>query len=228
MGQGQIRAFNINELYPYEFEYDEIEECPMCHFGIQPRVINAFYVDEEQSDPCAHLYITFYCPKCHRGFLTDYLQKFWGSRYQYAHAYTQAPVTPNYEKFTPQICSLSPTFVSTYAQAQQAEAGGLSEIYGIGYRKALEYLVKDYLCHVDPEHEEEIKKELLGHSIKRIDNPKIKTLAERSTWIGNDETHYVRKHVDLNVEDMKRFIIAMVRYVDSELAFEDASAIERK
>ena len=89
-------------------------------------------------------------------------------------------------------------------------------------------MVKDYLCHVDPEHEEDIKKELLGRSIRRIDNTKIKTLAERSTWIGNDETHYVRKHEDLNVDDMKRFIIAMVRYVDSELAFEEASAIEPK
>ena len=118
-------------------------------------------------------------------------------------------------------------FVSTYAQSQQAEADGLTEICGIGYRKALEYLVKDFLCHVDPDHEEEIKKELLGPSIRRIHDPRIKTLAERSVWIGNDETHYVRKHEDLDVNDMKRFIIAMVRYVDAELAFEDAESIER-
>ena len=51
-------------------------------------------------------------------------------------------------------------------------------------------------------------------------------MAERSVWIGNDETHYVRKHEDLDVSDMKRFIIAMVRYVDAELAFEDAESIE--
>lgn len=228
MAQDQIRAMNVNELYPYDFEYEEIEECPRCHFAVQPRIINACYVDEGLSDSFCHLYITFYCPKCHRPFLTDYRQNDLGRSYQYAGEYTQAPVTPNYEKFTPQISALSPTFVSTYAQAQEAEASGLSEICGLGYRKALEYLVKDYLCHVDPEHEEDIKKELLGHSINRIDNRKIKTLAERSTWIGNDETHYVRKHENLNVDDMKRFIIAMVRYVDSELAFEDASVIERK
>ena len=228
MGQNQIRAMDVNEYFPSDFEYEEIEECPRCHFAVQPRIINSCYVDEGLSDSFCHLYITFYCPKCHRIFLTDYQQSAMGSYYQYTGKYIQAPVTPNYEKFTPQIRELSPTFVSTYAQAQDAEASDLTEICGIGYRKALEYLVKDYLCHVDPEHEEDIKKELLGHSINRIDNHKIKTLAERSTWIGNDETHYVRKHENLNVDDMKRFIIAMVRYVDSELAFEDASGIERK
>ncbi len=228
MGREQIRAMDINEVYPYDFWYDEIEECPLCHFAIQPRIIDVCYVDDGLPDSFCHLYITFYCQKCHRLFLADYRQNFLGGLYLYTGEYTQAPAAPNYEKFTPQICTLSPTFVSTYAQAQQAESIGLTEIFGIGYRKALEYLVKDYLCHVDPEHEEDIKKELLGRSIRRIDNTKIKTLAERSTWIGNDETHYVRKHEDLNVDDMKRFIIAMVRYVDSELAFEEASAIEPK
>lgn len=228
MGRERITAMDVNEAYRNDFEYDEIEECPQCHFAVQPRIINARYVNKGPSDAYGHLYITFFCPKCHRIFLTDYRQITVGPYFQYTGEYSQAPVTPNYEKFTPQISALSPTFVSTYAQAQEAEASGLSEICGLGYRKALEYLVKDYLCHVDPEHEEDIKKELLGHSINRIDNRKIKTLAERSTWIGNDETHYVRKHENLNVDDMKRFIIAMVRYVDSELAFEDASGIERK
>lgn len=228
MGLKKIIAMDVDESYRNEFDYEEIEECPRCHFAIQPQVIKACYVRKVSSDSYGHLYITYFCPKCHRFFLTDYHQFSMGPYYKYAGGYTQAPATPNYEKFTPQISTLSPTFVSTYAQAQQAEASGLSEIYGIGYRKALEYLVKDYLCHITPEHEEDIKEEFLGQSIKRIDNPRIKTLAERSTWIGNDETHYVRKYEDLNVDDMKRFIMAMVRYVDSELAFEDASAIERK
>lgn len=227
MVRKKVTALDINEVYRNDFEYDEIEECPRCHFAVQPRMIDAHYVDEGQSDSYGHLYMTFFCHKCRRVFLADYRQVSTGPYYKYTGGYRLSPVTPNREKFTPQISALSPMFVSTYAQSQQAEADGLSEICGIGYRKALEYLVKDFLCHVDPDNEEAIKKEFLGISLKRIDNPKIKTLAERSVWIGNDETHYVRKHEDLDVNDMKRFIIAMVRYVDAELAFEDAESIER-
>ena len=74
----------------------------------------------------------------------------------------------------------------------------------------------------------EDKDELLGASINRIENNRIKTLAQRSAWIGNDETHYARKHEDLGLSEMKRFIKAMLTYVESELAFEEAESISRK
>ena len=56
----------------------------------------------------------------------------------------------------------------------------------------------------------------------------MKVLAERSTWIVNDETHYVKKREELGLDDMKRFIKAMLSYIESELAFEEAEAIPRK
>lgn len=102
------------------------------------------------------------------------------------------------------------------------------EICGTGYRKALEFLVKDYLCHISPDNADSIKSELLGNSIKRIESTRIKTLAERCAWIGNDETHYVRKHDDVGLDEIKTFITAILHYVESELAFEKAEAIERK
>ena len=45
--------------------------------------------------------------------------------------------------------------------------------------------------------------------------------------IGNDETHYVKKHEDLDVATMKVFINAMVHFIDSDLALEQALGIER-
>ena len=224
MERKETRAFDVYGVYHNDFAYDEVDECPLCHFALQPNLLDARYVEE--SDSGCHLYITYFCPKCRKVFLANYLQFSDGLNYHYSGAFKLTPVTPNHEKFTQQIKDLSPMFVSTYAQSQQAEADGLTEICGIGYRKAIEYLVKDYLCHIDPDNEETIKSEFLGNSLKRINDPRIKTLAERSVWIGNDETHYVRKHEDLDVNDMKRFIIAMVRYVDAELAFEDAESIE--
>lgn len=85
-----------------------------------------------------------------------------------------------------------------------------------------------YLSHIHPNDTEKIQSELLGASINRIENNRIKTLAQRSAWIGNDETHYARKHEDLGLSEMKRFIKAMLTYVESELAFEEAESISRK
>ena len=128
--------------------------------------------------------------------------------------------------FDPLICSLSPEFDTIYNQALAAETAGLDRIAGIGYRKALEFLVKDFCIHLHPEATEEIKTKLLARCIKDyVDDSRIRNLAEKAAWIGNDETHYVRKHQDRDITDMKRFIDAMVHFVLVVLISEDASTI---
>ena len=62
----------------------------------------------------------------------------------------------------------------------------------------------------------------LGDCIKLIDNPKIQALAKASTWLGNDETHYVRKHTDRDIEDLERFLNSLVGYLSFELTADDA------
>ncbi len=151
-----------------------------------------------------------------------------GSVFRFGASRYSVPFTARKSIISDRIKSLSPNFDEAYSQSETAESQQLFQICGVGYRKALEYLVKDYLCHKHPECSEEICSEFLGASIKRIDDSRIKTLAERSTWIGNDETHYVKKHEDLDVNDMKRFIMALLTYVESELAFEEALGIERQ
>ena len=69
---------------------------------------------------------------------------------------------------------------------------------------------------------------MLGQAIKRIEDPRIKVLSERSTWLGNDEVHYTRKHEDFGVEDMKEFINALLHYIESELVFEKALSVPPK
>lgn len=230
MGLSSIQAYDCNGIYRINFDYEEIDECPMCHFALRTTPINACFVEDTEHQGDTILYVTFFCPKCRRVFMASFLQNLddGGRAATYLDQVSLTPVLPNYDKFTSQIKALSPTFIQTYEQSQYAETIDLAEICGVGYRKALEYLVKDYLCHIQPDQEEAIKTEALGQSIKRINNEKIKTLAERAAWIGNDETHYVRKHEDLDTEVMKRFINAMVRYIDSELAFEEAASIDRR
>ena len=99
----------------------------------------------------------------------------------------------------------------------------------MGYRKALEFLIKDYAIHFNQTKEDSIKNQSLAQCINTyIDNLKIKDLAEKSAWLGNDETHYVRKHPDYDINDLKTFIDTCVNYIDMELNLEKARSIHKK
>ena len=132
-------------------------------------------------------------------------------------------------EFPQQLKQLSPQFVKIYNQAELAENTGLTEICGIGYRKALEFLIKDYAIHKKPDASEEIKNKPLVKCIEQyIDSNSIITLAKRSAWIGNDETHYVRKHEELDFTDMKTFIEAAQYFISMDLVVEKAASISPK
>jgi hypothetical protein len=53
-------------------------------------------------------------------------------------------------------------------------------------------------------------------------------LASASAWLGNDETHYSRKHDEYNFSDLKTFLDAFVTFIDSELAVAEAQKLLSK
>jgi len=88
----------------------------------------------------------------------------------------------------------------------------------MGLRKALEFLIKDYICYKNPEKEIEIKKLFLGNCISiYIDNSRLKNISERAVWLGNDETHYIRKWKNQDIKDLKNLINITVSWIDTEL-----------
>lgn len=59
----------------------------------------------------------------------------------------------------------------------------MEQIAGVGYRKALEFLIKDYAISKNSEDEDKIKKMLLGKTIENYlnDFPKLQRLAKAAT-----------------------------------------------
>lgn len=108
-------------------------------------------------------------------------------------------------------------------KAEQAEAQSLNSIAGVGYRKALEFLIKDYCISNNPSDTSKIEQSPLSFVIENyIDSENIKTLAKAATWIGNDETHYVRKHHDYDCNSLKAFIEVTVRFIDDQTILKNA------
>jgi hypothetical protein len=119
--------------------------------------------------------------------------------------------------FEDEIVETSPSFVEIHSQAQESEGLGLNTLVGIGFRKALEFLIKDYLISKRPNEKEAISRANLSQCInKYVPDPNIKMCAERATWLGNDETHYVRTWPDNDLKDLKRLIKLTQYWISSE------------
>lgn len=210
------------------YAINEPDECPLCHVSIKPEKIHIHPYWSNRKKYAAAMYM---CTHCSMVFCTlyeciDSSTSLNGRSLYLSKLLYIGPTRYIEQSFDQSIAQLSPQFVKIFNQAKAAESSSLDEIAGIGYRKALEFLVKDYCIHLHPEKEQDIKETPLSRCIRDyIDISQIQTLAERATWIGNDETHYIRKHEDRDVTDMKRFIDAMVHFISMTLIVEDASTI---
>ncbi|MGG3192992.1 hypothetical protein [Priestia aryabhattai] len=122
------------------------------------------------------------------------------------------------KEFPEEITEISSGFVNIYNQAHHAEQEGLDLICGVGYRKALEYLIKDFAIGNNPDNIEKIQKMPLQQCVQKyIDQSDIKAMAERAIWLGNDETHYVKKWESKDIKDLKNLIDLTVYYLSVAL-----------
>lgn len=222
-----VKAFDIsNSKISVSVNIDQPRQCPHCQIGIEPKSLSAFFIEHYGA---INLFVLFFCPNCDNCFLVQYLM--FQSSYENAMA-NPVRIFPHSEEktdYAKNISDLSPDFVKIYHQAEKAENIGLDEICGLGYRKALEFLIKDYAIKFNPTKKENIKRQMLSPCINDyIDNRRIKTLATASAWIGNDETHYIRKHEDYNIAHLKAFITAIVSFIESELSYLDAASLLNK
>ncbi len=221
------KALSFGGQTTYLGVYDEPSVCPLCKHAIKPETLSIHTFHNEQN--YYFIAILYLCHNCYQTFTTlhkaDTLNAYKAQTYDSELLYI-GPVKYTEEKFDDNVSNLSPQFVKIYNQALAAESGGLDEIAGLGYRKSMEFLVKDFCIHQSPDDEEVIKKMPLAQCISRyIDSVQIQTLATRTAWIGNDEAHYIRKQEARDVSDMKSFIKAVVYFIGMALIAEDAASM---
>jgi hypothetical protein len=191
------------------------DTCPICHHKNIPTEHYHTNKGIEEAQIC------FQCTneRCQSVFIGYYRKTGQGSRLTLVNL---RPIEFLEELFPKTINECSPMFVKIYNQALHAESMEFNEISGVGFRKAIEYLIKDYLIYAIPERKEEILKMFLGKCIKElIDDTRIKTCAERAVWLGNDETHYIRQWSDKDINDLKTLIRITINWIESSLLTEE-------
>jgi hypothetical protein len=182
-------------------------DCPYCHKSIDPKITAHNYSTH-------HLEILYRCTHldCKRTFIGRYSYNGLNYIFQETNKGDFKPVD-----FSAIIKEISPNFVSIYNESHFAEQEQLKQICGVGYRKALEFLIKEYLIKQDPAKEDKIKKKFLGNCIKDdVNDLRIKKAAERAVWLGNDETHFTRVWENKNLEDLKKLIQLTLHWIEME------------
>jgi len=152
---------------------------------------------------CQELFIAYYTDRINNAW------RLWGCR----------PIESVPLEFSPFLDEISPFFCSIYSEAHKAEVFGLTQVCGMGYRKAFEFLIKDYLIKNRPNDANAIKSAMLGACINNyVTDTNTKNVAKRVTWLGNDETHYERRWVDKDLSDLKTMINLAIHWIEAEHA----------
>jgi hypothetical protein len=189
-------------------------QCPHCHNGIEPRLI-------AQNIEKGVNYSIWRCNfrDCRQQFIAVH-QVFGQARAKFVGFLDGTPIGPYWPET---IKKLKSKFIETYNQALKAESSGLDEIAGMGFRKAIEYLVKDYLIQRDDSLTGKIEDKLLASVISenfiQPQEADLKDLLQRATWLGNDMTHYLKYHENFDINDLKELI---------QLVMDEIHSIEQK
>ena len=196
------------------------DTCPHCHHGVDPRQMAAASLAGNPTTEGTLLEVAYQCTRraCERMFIGRYRKH--GSRDRFVLEGV-APLEFEEPEIPTEVTSVSESFTKIFREAAQAESMGLDEIAGVGYRKALEFLIKDYCIAQDSSDAQTVPKEPLGAVIaNRVTDPNIKECAKRAAWLGNDETHYVRRWEDKDIKDLKILIQLTVSWIGSSVLTE--------
>ena len=211
-----------------ELEIEEIDTCPLCNYAINPREYSSVITLEPRilgnTEDILHiLNVLFLCPKCKKSFLAKYTVTFippnpFSSNVSGHYTTTLIDVFPKSPKviqLDAVIKSISPKFVQIYNESLHAETLGLFEVAGPGYRKAFEFLIKDYLIKNSKtnEDEEKIKKLSLMQCINILESPQLKEVAKRAAWLGNDQTHYIPLFEEYDLTHLKSMINIAISWI---------------
>lgn len=191
------------------------EKCPLCNVTVHT------------GSPVYYhgLQVVFCCPKCDELFIGYY-----ASIDEIADIPSVDPYELKLESLKPHnsyiqdisetIQGISPNFISIYSEACDAKEMGLNQICGAGFRKAFEFLIKDYAKQnvSSDESKRGIENKPAAAVVNNyISDTRIQDIAKRTLWIGNDETHYLRKWTDHDVDDLITLIRLTLHWIEMEV-----------
>lgn len=182
---------------------DTIIRCPFCGMKTSCEFVSTGYGISQHN----RLYFINHCGECDMFFLSQHINR--DPDIVLEATYPNAIYKSDLPK---EVAEFSPSFIKIYTQSMTAKLENLTEIVGLGLRKALEYLISDYITNV-------IKLPLEKTLERRIDQINVTNVNVHATlarWVGNDHTHTQQKHPEFTIDDMIQSIQIIVYYLHAE------------
>lgn len=192
----------------YSGNYKKPAVCPHCGFGTDApyshKTPYAFNGHDLLVGICT-------CTSCNKQFLIAY-------EYDPANS-SYAPIIYPDRGFTPYsneiLEKVSPRFIDMYNQALQSEFHENLELAAIGYRSALEILVKDYAINeLGQSQDEVISKKLCAAIGAYLHQEDLVKTADVIRILGNDYTHYERKYPQHDFELLKGYMEIFLKQIE--------------
>lgn len=199
----EIRFIETEEdFFNLKQQYNRLpDHCPICRKSLIPKYVLQYQKNDYNQE------VLCICPdnNCRSLFLATFTAN---------HLVNLKPYTKEDREFPEEIDTLSPDFTEIYNQAHHAEQEGLNMICGVGYRKSLEFLIKDFAISENPSEIDKIQSMPFMQCVNQyIKHDDIRDMTIRAVWLGNDETHYFRKWKDKDLQDLKNLIDLVVYHI---------------
>ena len=195
----------------YNYKFNKPLICPICgeRQDAQPCDNKLFQGPERQLFAA----IRYRCNSCSKFFLAIYDVNCSNGLVSFGTFHPQINVA--YEDKL--LEAFSPRFIYMYNQALTCEKNGHIELAAIGFRSALEFLVKDYAISELKKDRKEVSEKLLAGAIgSYLDSESIKS-ADVVRILGNDYTHYKRDYPQHDFEILKTYMNIFIQQIRAKL-----------
>lgn len=116
------------------------------------------------------------------------------------------------------IEKISPRFIEIYNQALRAEHNGDYTLAAVGFRTALEILIKDYaITCLNQPHDDVIKLNLYNSITEYLGEDDLVKTADVIRILGNDHTHYVRKYPEYDFALLKSYADIVIPLIKTKI-----------
>ena len=192
------------KIKKYDISIKPIESCSYCGRYINMKKIKEY---EFTFFNQKHLCVTFQCPVCKNISFAKYEIDYMSDEYNQTHPYEIVGKNTTIISFSAQFNKFSPGFVQIFNDSYSAQQLGLLSICGAGYRKALEYLLKDYLI----KKEKNINNKYLADCIKLCDDLFDIDILNIMRKLGNASTHYENGNIEYDINTLNDYKDALLK-----------------
>ncbi len=187
--------------------YKKPATCPFCGYGTDAPITNKNHF---QLNDHYVIMATCKCTSCGQTF-------FFVSEYLNGHEYEPIMIPSiSFIRYENKILSkISERFIDMYNQALQSEFVGNYELAAIGYRTALEIIIKDFAINeLGIPREAVVKKKLYDAIGEYLNQNELINTSDVVRILGNDHTHFERKYPQHDFELLKGYMDIFLKQIE--------------